>query len=86
MATGRHLVHESIYDDYVEALTSKARKLHVGDPYREEVDLGPIINEQQLERVDSIVKRALSAGGLEQSVQHGRDCERHLPYAYGDRC
>src|SRR5262249_28598069 len=61
-ATGRHIVHRSIPGDYVDLLTEKARRLRLGDPYREEVDLGPIVNEKQLARVDGIVRRSVDAG------------------------
>ena len=58
-ATGRHIVHRAVADEYVELLAQKARKLRTGDPYREDVELGPIVNEQQLKRVDGIVKRSV---------------------------
>ena len=61
-ATGRHIVHRSIADRYVELLAEKARRLRLGDPYREDVDLGPIVNQKQLERVDDIVRRSIDAG------------------------
>ena len=62
-ATGRHIVHQSIADEYVTLLAGKARRLRTGDPYREDVDLGPIVNEQQIRRVDGIVKRSIEGGG-----------------------
>jgi benzaldehyde dehydrogenase (NAD) len=61
-AAGRHIVHRSLADDYVEALVAKAKRLRLGDPYREEVDLGPIVNEKQLARVDGIVRRSVEGG------------------------
>jgi len=61
-AVGRHIVHRSVADDYVELLSGKAQKLRLGDPYREDVDLGPIVNEQQLARVDGIVQRSIAGG------------------------
>jgi benzaldehyde dehydrogenase (NAD) len=61
-AVGRHIVHRSVADDYVELLAGKARRLRTGDPFREDVDLGPIVNEQQLARVDGIVRRSVDAG------------------------
>jgi benzaldehyde dehydrogenase (NAD) len=69
MTTGRHLVHEDIYEDYIAALAEKAKNLPVGDPKTGTVALGPIIDENQLKRVDSIVQDAvlngarLAAGG-----------------------
>ncbi|WP_306376591.1 aldehyde dehydrogenase family protein [Arthrobacter sp. TB 26] len=62
MAAGRHIVHEDIYDDYVSALAEKAAHLPVGDPKSGTVALGPIIDEKQLHRVDSIVQDAVQGG------------------------
>ena len=61
-ATGRHIVHRSIAGDYVDLLTEKAKRLRLGDPYREDVDLGPIVNQKQLERVDRAADDAVDAG------------------------
>jgi benzaldehyde dehydrogenase (NAD) len=61
--TGRHIVHRSVADEYVELLAGKARRLRTGDPFREDVELGPIVNERQLQRVDDIVQRSLRDGG-----------------------
>jgi benzaldehyde dehydrogenase (NAD) len=62
-ATGRHIVHRNVADEYVDLLAQKARGLRTGDPYREDVELGPIVNEQQLRRVDDIVQRSIRDGG-----------------------
>ena len=63
-AAGRHIVHESLASDYVDALRDKAEKLRMGDPYREDVQLGPIVNEKQVARVDDIVQRSIAAGAV----------------------
>ena len=62
-ATGRHIVHREVADEYVDLLVQKARRLRTGDPYREDVDLGPIVNEAQVRRVDDIVQRSIESGG-----------------------
>src|SRR5215207_8903298 len=62
MASGRHLVHESLYDDYVEGLAAKADRLPVGDPAREDVALGPLIDDRQRDRVHSLVTSSVEAG------------------------
>jgi benzaldehyde dehydrogenase (NAD) len=62
-ATGRHIVHRSVADEYVDLLAQKARGLRTGDPYREDVDLGPIVNEKQVQRVDDLVRRSIEGGG-----------------------
>jgi benzaldehyde dehydrogenase (NAD) len=61
-AAGRHIVHESLASDYVDALRDKAQQLRMGDPYREDVQLGPIVNEKQVKRVDDIVRRSVDGG------------------------
>lgn len=63
MTTGQHLVHESVYDDYVRALAAKADALVVGDPAGGPVHLGPIIDERQLANIDTIVQDTVAAGG-----------------------
>lgn len=63
MTVGRHLVHESILDEYVAALNQKAENLPIGDPWTEQVSLGPIIDEGQRNNIDGIVNAAVEAGG-----------------------
>ena len=62
MAAGRHIVHEDIYDDYVSALAEKADHLPVGDPASGTVALGPIIDDKQLHRIDTIIQDAVQGG------------------------
>lgn len=62
MAVGRHIVHESIYDEYVAALGKTADSLTVGDGFREDVNLGPIIDDKQLAHVKDLVERSVAAG------------------------
>ncbi|WP_067180117.1 aldehyde dehydrogenase family protein [Microtetraspora niveoalba] len=64
MATGRHLVHESIADEYVERLTAHARSLVMGDPRRPEVRVGPLIDARQARRVHDIVTGSVEAGAV----------------------
>ncbi|WP_341976036.1 benzaldehyde dehydrogenase [Microbacterium sp. LWO13-1.2] len=61
MTTGRHLVHERIYDEYVERLSTKAKNIPVGNPL-DGAPLGPIIDANQLSKIDSIVHDTVKAG------------------------
>lgn len=67
MTTGRHVVHQDVYDDYLAKLTERAENLVVGDPSAGPVHLGPIIDEKQLKNVDSIVQETVIAGGSVRS-------------------
>lgn len=62
MATGRVLVHASIAAELTRRLAEKANHLPVGDPARDHVALGPLINTKQRERVHSIVQDAIAEG------------------------
>lgn len=62
MASGRHIVHRKVVKEYLEILTQKARSLPVGDPFRQQVAIGPIINARQVARIDKIVKDSVQAG------------------------
>lgn len=68
MTAGRHLVHESIRDEYVAALKEKAENLPLGDPWADQVALGPIIDDKQRDNIDRIVRAAQNEGG---SVEAG---------------
>ena len=54
---------------YIDApAPRRRRRLRLGDPYREDVELGPIVNEKQLERVDGIVRRSVAAAARGSST------------------
>ena len=63
MTTGRHLVHSAIYDEFVEKLSAKASHLPVGDPFREQVALGPVIDDGQREKIHGLVEAGRAGGG-----------------------
>ncbi|MGW5636876.1 aldehyde dehydrogenase family protein [Streptomyces sp. NPDC003832] len=62
MTTGRHLVHRSVYAEYVERLAAKADSLAVGDPHRDQVHLGPLIDDGQLAKVHGLVEASAARG------------------------
>ncbi|SDJ45839.1 benzaldehyde dehydrogenase [Streptomyces indicus] len=74
MTTGRHLVHASVYEEYVERLAAKADSLAVGDPHRAQVHLGPLIDSGQLSKVHGLVTAStgrgarLAAGGTHEEL------------------
>ena len=74
MTTGRHLVHRSVADEYAQRLAQRADQLPVGDPAKEEVALGPIIDARQRDKIHSLVRDSvqngarLAAGGTYQDL------------------
>ena len=64
MASGRHIVERKVAAEYLSILTRKAEALPVGDPFRQQVAIGPIINAKQIARIDKIVKDSIGAGAI----------------------
>jgi benzaldehyde dehydrogenase (NAD) len=62
MATSRHLVHRDIAEEYAAVLTEKVEKLPVGDPFREQVAMGPLIDAGQRDRVHGLVTASVEQG------------------------
>ena len=61
-AATRVFVQQPIYDEFVQRLTDEVGKVRVGDPFDPQTDLGPLISESQLRRVESFVERARGEG------------------------
>lgn len=61
-AAERILVHERVHDEFVRRLTQRVRQLRVGDPSREETDMGPLCNQATLQKVEQHVRDARDRG------------------------
>lgn len=61
-ANERTYVHEDVYDRFTTALKDRIASLKVGDPMDDATDMGPKVNETELEKVDGIVQKAISQG------------------------
>lgn len=55
-------VHASQSKKFLDALSAATTKLIVGDPMLEETDIGPIISNGEVDRIDQWVKDAVSQG------------------------
>lgn len=61
-AGSRLLVEACVHDQVVEGVAEIARNLRLGPGDHEGVDLGPIVSERQMHRIDGLVQSGLSAG------------------------
>lgn len=61
-ANERTYVQEDVYDRFTIALKDRIASLKVGDPMDDATDMGPKVNETELEKVDGIVQKAISQG------------------------
>jgi len=63
MAAGRHLVHRSLHDRYIQALSAKAGELIVDDPWKNPAaSYGPMTLPGAVDRMDQIVADAIAKG------------------------
>ncbi len=61
-ARSRLLVHEDVYDSFMERFVGKAKGIKLGDPFDESVQVGSIISEDQVNVIDNYVKGAVKDG------------------------
>jgi len=70
ISINRHLVHESLYDDYVAGLADRAEQLPIGDPLEAGNIVGPVINESQRDKIVGFVEESVAQGA---TVEAGGD-------------
>ena len=62
ISANRMLVQEGIYDDFLTAFTEAVRALKVADGFAEGVNVGPLIDEPAVEKVERHVADAVERG------------------------
>lgn len=61
-SASRVYVQHKVFEQFVSILVEKTKKLRQGDPLDADTDVGAMINEAQLGRVDNMVKKAVLDG------------------------
>jgi aldehyde dehydrogenase (NAD+) len=64
IAGSRLLVHEDVADEVTEAVSARARTVVLGDPLRDETEMGPLAQAALRERVTARVREAVAAGAV----------------------
>lgn len=72
MSAGRIIVEESIAAQLAEKLAAKAATLPKGDPSQPQTVVGPLINDDQVKKVDGLVQDAVDKGA---KLLHGGSFE-----------
>lgn len=77
MALNRVLATPKVYDDFIRAFVKYSKEVKVGDPFDQEVSIGPLINRRQAEKVEERIRETVQAGAkvelegkIEDSVVH----------------
>lgn len=58
----RLFLHRSIHDDFLAQLAVRLKHVRIGMPLSETTDMGPLVSEQQLERVSAYIQGAVDDG------------------------
>jgi aldehyde dehydrogenase (NAD+) len=89
-AASRIAVHKSVYREFVSRLAERAQKLKVGNGLDPSVEVGPLINEQQLQTVMGYAEigkkegaKLLTGGNRLDSGDHARGWF-YAPTVFGD--
>ena len=73
ISINRHLVHESLYDEYVDLLVGHAESLYMGDPSEDDaVTFGPVQNKTQRDDLVAFIERTVDAGA---TLETGGDAD-----------
>lgn len=62
ISINRHLVHEDIYDEYIEKLVQKAEMLPSGSAHDMSTVIGPIINKSQRDKIIEFIEDTIEEG------------------------
>jgi (Z)-2-((N-methylformamido)methylene)-5-hydroxybutyrolactone dehydrogenase len=63
VAGSRLFLHERIADNFLETMVDRAKKIRIGDPLKDETQMGPLATTGQLSRIETEVAHAQEQGG-----------------------
>lgn len=89
-ATSRLILHEKIYDNFIERLKAKAETLKLGDGLKSDTQMGPVINQKAIDKIETYFKIAevenlnLVTGGKRATESELANGNFILPTIYKD--
>lgn len=78
-ASSRLIVQKGIHDAFVKALLARMKSMRIGNALDKGTDIGPVINQSQLDKIAGYLKIAADEGA---SVEGGRRLEASTPGFY----
>jgi len=86
VCANRFYIHEDVYDEFATKLTEKVKALKVGNGAEEGIDIGPLINEQGMNKVKDLVEDALEKGAeiLTGGEPHEAGSQFYTPTVLGN--
>ncbi|BAC14663.1 aldehyde dehydrogenase family protein [Oceanobacillus iheyensis] len=62
MSANRIIVHEDVYDEFVQKYADKVKTLTCGDPADSSTIIGPLINERQVQNTVNLIEKGVEEG------------------------
>ncbi len=62
-STSRLLVHESVYEEFVDAYAAKISQINVGPAWLDETEMGPVVSDAQRAKAERYIDAAKQDGG-----------------------
>ncbi|WP_459985316.1 aldehyde dehydrogenase family protein [Nocardioides sp. AN3] len=85
IASSRLLIHDTVYDEFVDRFASIARRIRVGDATDPRSEMGPLVSRRQLDLVRGHVEGARAEGVLVLAGDEPLDLDPHLTSGYYQR-
>ncbi|WP_449354483.1 aldehyde dehydrogenase family protein [Virgibacillus natechei] len=83
MSINRLIVHKNLYEDFTEKFIERAKQLPYGDQTDSDTVIGPLINEEQMEKVLDIIDKA-EKNGVKVGLKGKREGNVLTPYVFVD--
>jgi betaine-aldehyde dehydrogenase len=61
-APGRFLIHEKLYNEFVDRFIEESKKIVVGDPNDKKTFMGPVVSAEHRDRVENYIKIGINEG------------------------
>jgi aldehyde dehydrogenase (NAD+) len=61
-AASRVIVHKNVHDKFLEKFMAAAKRLRIGNGLKPDIDVGPLVSLEQLEKVEGYINAGLSEG------------------------
>ncbi len=75
IAGSRLLVEDSVFEQVVNTIVARAKKIRLGNPLEKETEMGPVANRKQFEEILNYIDKAIAEGAKVltggERVQHG---------------
>ncbi|KAA9023654.1 aldehyde dehydrogenase family protein [Niallia endozanthoxylica] len=83
MIINRMIVHQDVYDEFVQKFVERAKQVPCGDPKDPNTIIGPIINERQMQKALNVIEEAKKEG-IKMPLEGRREGNVLTPYVFVD--